>query len=127
MATKNGSCIQILIYVGPTYLRASNRYFSDHILCASHGTLFSCVKRGSELEKLAARRPSRERRLRGPPTTRCALYPSSDTLGRERCRGLSAELTDNEKRFLDEREPLIVHQDATGELLGLFFLRKLLR
>ena len=117
--------VSLMIYCGPCYMREESRYVVDSIMCASNGVLMPAVPRGSNLEKLAAIRPSRAR-LISKKSRRISLYPSEDALGREHCTGLTATLTKNELEFLNERESQIIRIDATGELLGAFGIHEVL-
>ena len=119
---KNLNWVPLIMYVGPAYERKRTRYYIDTILCASKGAQLS-VPRGSELELLAAKRPCRDKKF-GKHDLRGSLYPSDDVLGRQRCSGMSAVLTENEKKYLDERESFVIRQDASGELFNLFSLHE---
>ena len=117
--------LKMVIYVGPVYEVARTRYNIDYVMVPVQGLTFF-TPRGSQIEEQSSKRPPRKRQIKGVVDERCKLFPSQDTFGRRDCVEMLPVLSDMERDYISQREHMLVTEDASGELLGLYGLHETL-
>mmetsp|Transcript_10144 Transcript_10144/g.12312 ORF Transcript_10144/g.12312 Transcript_10144/m.12312 type:complete len:171 (-) Transcript_10144:229-741(-) len=118
--------VKLSCHVGPIYETSRSRYSIDYVLVSFVAEEFH-TPRNSAIDELNLKRPARRmKKVNGIINERCSLYPSNDLLGRRDCVEIMPVLSDSEMEFMDQRQHLLITDDASGDLLGMYGLHETL-
>jgi hypothetical protein len=118
--------VKLCCHVGPIYETHRSRYEIEYVL-VSFAAEDIYTPRCSFLDQLNSKRPARKmKRVNGIISEKMTLYPSNDLLGRRDCVEILPVLSDSEREFMHERQHLLIRDDASGDLLGMYGLHEVM-